>query len=528
VEGAALPHPDPQDPDTMAAGVSKRFGIKPPPFCPDTMNRLKIFTDKWCEGHLIPIAADADTSVESWLEKTNYSAGRRAELLEKWRNVDDIWDPSKKYFHNKMFMKDETYPEYKHARAINSRSDEFKCAVGPIFKLMEEKVYKLKSFIKHTPVADRPKVIMEHLFKVGVDTKSGDFTAYESSFIRELMESCEFRVYKHLVSKLNEGDNFMRLISTVLLGDNECVHWLLTVLLDCTRMSGEMNTSLGNTLATHLIILFLCEEAGYTEVEDKVEGDDSLFNGNGPDDRPNTEDFAKLGLRMKLEHHEALNEASFCGIIFDLEDKINVTDPRKVLAGFGWTTRQYARSGDSKKRALIRCKALSYAHQYPGCPIIGALASYGLRNTRGYEQAARDIVLKAKHTNSYWKDKMIAAFKDEKKIRYVEPPINTRLLVEKKYGIPIETQIHIEKYLLGLRSIQTLRDPLIMDLMEPVWQHYWDNYSHVESRKSPLLEYPAKTFPQLDGFKSEIIYASPLDVAARRRARTSPVNWIVP
>lgn len=134
------PHPDPHDPWTTAAGVIKRFAFRPPDAEPSLLDQLRDFTRKWLETNLTPLDPSSDTSVERWLAHSNYPLWRKEELRAKWAEVSDIRDP--RYHECQSFMKDEWYMEYKHARAINSRSDEFKCYVGPMFKLIEEVLYQ--------------------------------------------------------------------------------------------------------------------------------------------------------------------------------------------------------------------------------------------------------------------------------------------------------------------------------------------------------------------------------------------------
>jgi hypothetical protein len=134
--GAALPHCDPDDPDTLHAGILKRFALDPPKARAGLLAGLKKFTLEFCQTHLTPLPANSDLSVEHWLETTNYPQWRKEQLQQKWNAIGGRLHNKKRWWICKSFMKDEPYVAYKHARAINSRSDEFKCAVGPTFKLI--------------------------------------------------------------------------------------------------------------------------------------------------------------------------------------------------------------------------------------------------------------------------------------------------------------------------------------------------------------------------------------------------------
>ena len=142
-----------------------------------------------------------------------------------------------------------------------------------------------------------------------------------------------------------------------------------------------MNTSLGNGFSNLMFMAFVCEKLGLN-CNGVVEGDDGLFAFNG--NTPSASDFTKYGFNIKLDVHSEISTASFCGNVFDPEDRQIMTCPYDVLSTFGWTTNKYAKSSDKTLKALLRSKSLSLAYQYPGCPILSSLAQYGLRVTKGY------------------------------------------------------------------------------------------------------------------------------------------------
>lgn len=409
-----------------------------------------------------------DVSVQSWLQGTDYPASRIAELLE----LDGAYREGK---HDwcKSFMKDEPYDLYKQVRAINSRSDEFKVRTGPIFKLIEKAVFELPYFIKKVPYNQRPQYIMDNVYADGATYVATDYTSFEALFTKDLMEDVELILYKYMSKHVEGGREWYDIVERALTGPQKCVFKHITVECNATRMSGDMCTSLGNGFANLMLMLFCCEENGNTNVRGVVEGDDGLFSMDGP--RLTSKMFSDLGLNIKLEHHSELNKASFCGLIFDEFDRINVTNPMKMLCSFGWTSALYARSNSKKLRMLVRAKSLSIAYQFPGCPILSALAQYGLRVTSGVD--VRHYATQSRNLNMWQRDILLEALKNKESL-LVEPPIRTRALVHEAFGIAPDRQIAIEGYLNGLNELTPLR----IDLDNQLWRQHHDDYV----RSSPL------------------------------------------
>jgi len=521
LEGAAMPHPDPKDPLTTIAGVVKRFAIRPPAPDVQLLDELGAFVDKWLVDNLTPLEPHADTSFEAWIEKTNYPLWRKGELRAKWEVMDHTWENYngvvlRDWTTVKSFMKDETYDTWKYARAINSRTDEFKSLVGPIFRLIEEKLYEHPSFVKHIPVAERPQYIYDLLYREAGTYYVSDYTAFESLFVRPLMEKVEFRLYEYMTKALPCGRAFMDVVVRVLGGLNWCEYRDFFVSLVGSRMSGEMNTSLGNGFSNLMFMLFVLEKSACRDVRGVVEGDDGLFTCSGT---PDESLFDKLGLRIKLEKTDSLAEASFCGMIFDTDDRLTVTNPLEVLASVGWASARYSRSGTKILRPLLRCKALSLAHQYPGCPIISALAHYVLRETRDVRRIRMVKVLNSRKGMSMWeRDQLLDALADESRITRLEPPINTRFLVEKKYGITVEEQRAVERYFDKCTELRPLKLDYMVDKCPQSWRDYWTTYvlSPVDLDR-PIVSAPHHVVQlpcRLDGQ-----WLVPLDAPKRRRPR---------
>jgi hypothetical protein len=494
VEGAVCPHPDLSDSATTLEGALYRFCPKIPGF-EKHAEAFKKFVRNWLlTSGLKPLASDSDTSVESWLLGTAYNLKRKAELQLKFNAIKDKFDA--KHRRVKSFVKDEFYPEYKHARAINSRSDEFKTLTGPIFQLISDELFKLPYFIKYVPVHERPDEIMK-LYIEGGKYFASDFSSFEAHFREIVMQSCEFELYDYMTQALPDHDDFMKLCNSVIAGKNHIVFKNVKMEIDAKRMSGEMNTSLGNGFSNLMFILYVASlhpEVG--DVNVRIEGDDSI--GRTTHAPFQTSWFVDVGLRVKLEIFDNLTEASFCGMIFDIEDKTNITDPLKVLATFGWVSSRYIRSRNSIKMTLLRCKALSLAYQYPACPVLTKFAQRVLFLTRSFN-VTRFVQSQGSALFDQWKRELLMTADLRNRagqLVFKEPGDSTRALMERKFGITVAQQRYLEDYFSTV-ELGPLKNDVLISLMPQEWTKFYSLYSARLSPSSENFNYPTQLWVKL-------------------------------
>lgn len=461
------------------------------------MSRFRKFVDDWNRKNLTPLSSDVDDSFETWINNTPYPQARKDELKKVYNESFGLiteeniiqFDRHGNQIVNKhcrvnSFVKDETYNKYKSARSINSRTDVFKVRVAPMFKQIENVLFKMKWFIKHTPVDERATEILRELYQDGAHIIGTDYTAYEAIFTKEYMETVEFQLYKYMTQNVADTE-WYNIVSKTLSGSNWCQYRCgFTLKVDATRMSGEMCTSLGNSYSNLMAMLFIAEENKLSKLKGRVEGDDGIFTFYG--DPPTAKDFADIGMIIKIEEYDSLTEGSFCGIIANEHELINITDPIGYLLDFGWTTRPYAMAKKKKHMELLRAKSMSLAYQYPGCPILSSLAKYGLRMTEGYHYNTGSM-------DEYHKEKFNALrrkFHDKLPVKVTG--FETRMLVEKRYGVSIADQIAIESYLDNKSELSPLEHPAIVSNSHPDAVDYYDKYvflfNETENLVSPIAE----------------------------------------
>lgn len=476
IEGAAMPHPCLRDPWSAVLGTVKRSASRHPTPDAPTLVKFKNFVTQWLDENLTPLEADSDTSFENWLKNTNYPQWKKIELLDLYSSMDNACE-DRNLLVNKCFIKQETYPEYKFPRGIYSRSDTAKCHIGPMVKLIEEEVYKNPHFIKHVPVAERPAYIMSLVHNpTCTDYLATDFTAFESQFTKELMHTTEIQMLKYMTHRLPDREKFWWILDNVMTGVNDCRFREFRMYVEATRMSGEMTTSLSNGFSNLMFFLFTARECGLKNVQGVVEGDDGLFSYDLPSNAriPDSSDFAKLGLTIKIEKHTKISNASFCGMVFDETEKIPLTDPLKALANLGWMDRRFLKAKNSKLRSLLRCKALSMKSQYPGCPILDAASSWVLRCTAGCQT---ERLFKSGVFGTYRSEKMAANLKGYARFdRLPNVGLSTRILMSEKYQVPVGVQLGLEQWFDAQNSLVPIPTHLFGDTLPTAWRENFDQF----------------------------------------------------
>jgi hypothetical protein len=472
--GATCPVPDFNHGPSQIAAAVKRVGAKMPQINKVFYRKFKRFVKRFIKKEFKDdiFKIDENFDFEEWISNAPYEEYRKNELRKVYKESRY----SKIRMEVDCFVKDESYPDWKHVRNIMSRHDEYKCEMGPFFKKFGDILFKKKWFIKKIPINDRPAFLAEK-FKDLTKLFCNDFSQFEATFVRQLMQ-IELMVYDYLLQKNPHKKRIHDLFVRGIMGDNKLKFKEWSMSLNSKRMSGEMNTSCGNGLMNLLLIMFLCKEKGNTIIETIIEGDDSLTAVDK--ELPTSEDFEKLGAKVKIEIPRSLSTASFCGNVFDENILHNVANPLEALVCFGYCKSKYVTAGDQVLKKLLRAKSLSMLYSYPGCPILRELAEYGLRATIDIDnEECIDYMLHKTSLNTYdrdfWKE-----IKDRFKLyEFDKIKINdkTRQLVEEMYKIPIKLQIDFEEYLKTLTNIQPLVYPQLLMYMPKPWIEYYDRYS---------------------------------------------------
>lgn len=488
LEGAAAPKVNPGNTETCVLGAAFRVGRDVPEKDYRKHNlKFRMFVKRQLLRHYKPLAADADYSFETWIANAPYPEWRKEELRRVWAEMNFCWkkagiedDPSiyKKWFVLKSFIKDESYVGYKHARSINSRSDQAKCMFGPIIQAVSNAIMKnSKHFIKYVPVHERPQYILDYIAKMAEFFDSCDFTSFEAHFSKARMFDCEIQMFEYMLQNIPDRDIIIKFLKYAkALNPNRCIFKCFEMEIEAKRMSGEMDTSLSNGFSNLMWIQFSFFVHGLDpdKIPIVIEGDDSLFCTPFPIP---TSWFEEFGLDLKVERHDNVEFASFCGLVFDSQDRAIVTDIFDAVATFGWTTANYANSSNKTMKAILRCKALSMAYQYKGCPILSKLALKMLYLTTDVDTTK--VMKNRRFIDAYYFDILQQAVEYVKENALDQPVgINTRNLVERLYHISVADQLLIEEEIEKISDpSRPLNLPTLLKYSPRDYTDYYEKYS---------------------------------------------------
>jgi len=472
LDGAVLPRPADGE-RALALGITKRTAHAPlHPADKRLIAELRRFVKRWLRLNLDALGADYDLGFQSWLAMTPYPQARKDELSKVYSELGYRGLLTELEAEITSFVKDESYPDYKYPRPINARDDFCKVMFGPIFRAIESVLFKLSWFIKKVPTRDQANVIFDTLYRDGSVYTATDYSSFESLFSPRLMKACEIQLYDYMMTGFENKKWLMKFVTRTLTGRMKISSKGLRAEVIGSRMSGEMCTSLGNSFTNLMIFLFLCEKNGLTATG-FVEGDDGLFRVDGGS--LTSEQFQQLGLEIKLQIHDHLGEASFCGRVFDEDAKHVLTDPKELLASFSWCKKHYVNSNRKTRMALLKAKAMSYYYQYPNCPIVSSFAWHMMRLTKSFDvrKFADDS-----HYESVYKREILSEALKSAEVRRNPEPVNagSRLVVEKLYGISVSIQIKYEDYF-GTLTEEDITKPIPNWFSVPSsWSHCYDNF----------------------------------------------------
>lgn len=235
---------------------------------------LRLFRERvgrFLPRHSLPISHDAFVGSYRGQKRVRYQ--RAAESLQtKPLGVSDS--------HPGVFLKSEKWFEEKAARVISARSPRYNLCLGVYTQPIEHKVYRAIDAVFGSPTimkgltpVQRARVIEEHVHSFDEFAAVGqDFSKFDQHISRDALK------YEHAFYDLCYGDRDLTRLLARQLGTT-CYATLLdgkvVYKLRGGRMSGDMNTALGNCILSAALIWAYAHERGI-KVRVIVDGDDSV------------------------------------------------------------------------------------------------------------------------------------------------------------------------------------------------------------------------------------------------------------
>jgi len=251
----------------------------------------------------------------------------------------------------KMFLKDDKYvPEYariKAPRCIQYRDKRYCLELARYLQLIEGRVYGACDAFGHRLIA---KGRNHHQRGADILAKSGEFadpyyllldaSNFDAHVSGELLK-LEHGVYKSLTKK--SARQRLRWLLKLQLVNRGRTKNGTTYTTPGTRMSGDMNTGLGNSILMAGMLETFLEDSGVRGAV-YVDGDDSVVVIDRIDVcklLPVKEYFLSFGMEMKFEATSELSKVDFCQCrpLWVDGSLVMSRDPSRVLVRPLWTTR---------------------------------------------------------------------------------------------------------------------------------------------------------------------------------------------
>lgn len=428
-----LPAPDPGYFRNQLIGVKERIFRAPPRISKTVKQQFIEFVSRWLDKHVGHQQVHVD--FEDWINNARYTLVRKEQLRREYERgmLPESWKKVKS------FVKREFYLSFKDPRIINSRVDNYKVFAGPWISAIEHWVCAhLPSFVKGMSPIERSSYLVKRLEGYSHYYNS-DFSRFESHMTPYIIRDIECQLYRRF--------GMPEELLSPLWSRNECSMSCLNYSVNGTRMSGDMNTSLGNGFVNLMVNKFVASRTGI-QIHGVVEGDDGLFGVVGR--CPTAREFEEVGFRATVSEIYSISESNFCSTSIEiLSNSVwSHTDPRRVLLRAGWSFVCPINANLEFRRELMAAKAMSIADANPGTPLLMAYCSKYFGKARWHRDSSYGCGEK------YWSFSMFD------KLQQPSDEIRRRFAI--RYGLSIPDQLLVEKYIL---EHEDLDHPLLVNFL---------------------------------------------------------------
>jgi hypothetical protein len=193
-------------------------------------------------------------------------------------------------------------------------------------------------------------------------------------------------------------------------------------------------------LTNIILISFLFDEAGL-DFEAVFEGDDALINC---EEIPDLSVLAELGFKVTFDSADEIGHLSFCGMKFS-ESGQQMSNPFIYITKLTFIPKQYMMASQRTQDKLVFMKCLSALFERPECPMVSAYC-HSLMDKIGYKfslATLRCFVAKM-NIDEFQRKRYMDCLDKNSEICSSHISMDTRLLFEQTYGVPISAQFEFE------------------------------------------------------------------------------------
>lgn len=203
-----------------------------------------------------------------------------------------------------------------------------------------------------------------------------------------------------------------------------------------TRMSGDPDTGLGNSVLNGDVLYGWLRHNGITKYDIMLDGDDSIVIIEQPERELDCTVFGLLGFETKFESTTDIQHAEFCRSRLVYYPKPNmIRDPKRVISSTMVCLNNYP---PNRMKDWLSAVGMCEMACNQGVPVMGAL---GLSLYRLSEKQLWDY-------DTRWRMEHYGSWAPKDKT-YRPPTIQARLSLQHAWGLDIPEQVLLEKELLS-------------------------------------------------------------------------------
>ncbi len=367
---------------------------------------------------------------ESWKRKLR-------ELLEThqlWDYVNALLYPATLDMRERMeaelysiFQKDESYDKLTATRIIFSLTDFHRVAFGDVCKRIGEQLVHQENMFSGIPVKDWPEIMRTKFNIPGMPARATDFSGFEKWFNSFVKHCVDFIPFAVVAAAHPEAAARLELMRRMEMANHTYRHnMFLFMASSMFQTSGSHKTYSVNTFGHWVLSCFMhtLTTGRYPRVDPATEVHNAacttlaarpaVFTGDDAKDASGSRVplglYHSIGLEAEYEVGIEDDDLAFCKVRpLQLPNGKTVAVPPLIdlLAKLPWTPRSLCSASESKVKAMVKAKCLSYLYQYPSCPVLAPLCAQVIQVCKGID--ARSSL---KHFDSWERKKILIALNE--------------------------------------------------------------------------------------------------------------------